>query len=831
MKARLRCTLLALGWLTTSAAFAEPTPSPYPELAPRFASFLEEVELLISDDERAAFLALGKDFQRDEFIRRFWKARDPYPKTARNELQEAWKERVLEARQRFSSLTEERAQMLLAFGKPEATVKATCLDLLRPLEIWHYSRAEKVRGAFALVFVSRTGSSTGPFRLWSPVAGVAELTTLSAGLSSNPEALFDRIGEECGRGQEILSGLSAAIDPQALGGFKALLPHPGDEWLRTFRAYSTELPAGAPTFAAELDLSYPGRRQSRTIVQGVLSVPRENLTELARDGARFVLDGEVLREGNLFEHFRYRFDLAGGDLVEGRFPVVFQRLLRAGEYTLVLKVEELTSGRFYRSEQTLSVPEAPSPPTALAAGPSAKGEPLREANAALVGTECSIELLSPPARLYVGRARFEAIAVGSRVARVRFELDGKLVLAKREAPYSVELDLGAAPRLHRLRAVAVGAGDEELAADELIINGGPHRFGIRLIEPRQGQPYTGSVPVSAVVDVPEGDALDRVELFLDASPVATLYQPPFNHPILIPPGVAASFVRAVAYLADGTFTEDAVLINNPSFAESVKVRMVELFTTVVDRRGRPVEDLTQKDFRVFEDGAEQEIARFERVRDQPIYAGLMLDTSGSMAEELADAVRGGLAFFSRVITPRDRAAVITFADGPRLAVRFTNDQEVLAGGLANLEAEGETALYDSLIYALYYFSGVTGKRALVLLSDGEDAGSRYRFEDVIDYARRTGVAIYPIGINLSTRQAEARLKLSRLARETGGLSFFVDGMSGIDRIYQAIEAELRAQYLIAYQAKPGGDEQRFREVEVRMRDSALEAKTISGYYP
>ena len=84
-----------------------------------------------------------------------------------------------------------------------------------------------------------------------------------------------------------------------------------------------------------------------------------------------------------------------------------------------------------------------------------------------------------------------------------------------------------------------------------------------------------------------------------------------------------------------------------------------------------------------------------------------------------------MGFFDKVITPKDRAAVITFADHPNLAVRFTNQQPLLAGGLAGLTASGNTALYDSLIYALYYFGGVKGKRAIILLSDGQDEGSHY----------------------------------------------------------------------------------------------------------
>jgi VWFA-related protein len=263
----------------------------------------------------------------------------------------------------------------------------------------------------------------------------------------------------------------------------------------------------------------------------------------------------------------------------------------------------------------------------------------------------------------------------------------------------------------------------------------------------------------------------------------------------------------------------------------VRVDLVELYTSVIDRKGAPVADLGRGDFSVLEDGRPQRVVRFELVRDLPIHAGVLLDTSASMLEELEDAVRAALRFFQQVITPRDRAAVITFNESHDLAVPFTNNPEVLAGGLAAVTAEGETALYDSLIYALHYFSGLKGKRALILLSDGQDVASRYRFEDALEFARRTGVAIYAIGLDLPQREFDARSKLQRLAEETGGHSFFIESAAHLDRVYERVEHELRSQYLLAYQSpeQEGGD--RYRTVEVKVARPGLEARTIRGYYP
>ena len=174
--------------------------------------------------------------------------------------------------------------------------------------------------------------------------------------------------------------------------------------------------------------------------------------------------------------------------------------------------------------------------------------------------------------------------------------------------------------------------------------------------------------------------------------------------------------------------------------------------------------------------------------------------------------------------------MLLFNDTWDLKVPLTNRPEDLASGLTGLKAEGETALYDSLVYALYYFSGLSGKRAVVVLTDGEDSSSRYKYEDTLEFARRSGVAIYTIGLDLTARDFDVLSKLRRLASETGGTCYTVARASELKSIYEKIEQELRTQYVLAYQSSQsqGGD---YRTVEVKLDRPGLKAKTIPGYFP
>ena len=153
-----------------------------------------------------------------------------------------------------------------------------------------------------------------------------------------------------------------------------------------------------------------------------------------------------------------------------------------------------------------------------------------------------------------------------------------------------------------------------------------------------------------------------------------------------------------------------------------------------------------------------------------------------------------------MITPNDRGALIVFNDHPLLAVKLTNQLQALAAGLAGLKAERGTSLYDSVVFSLFYFNGVKGQRALLLLSDGKDEGSRFNYEESLDFARRAGVAVYPIGLDIPRTESEMRKVLKKLAEETGGRNFFVKDPSELPAIYDAIQLELRSRYLLAYQS-------------------------------
>jgi len=829
-------TPLAAGAAKATRAERKEQKEAMQKLPDKYKQWLKVVDLLISDEERATFLALEKDYQRDAFIKQFWAVRDPYKSTARNEFEDRWQASIEQSMALFGNLDDDRARVLLLNGSPNARMEARCSAIIWPIEVWYYVRSEKTHSELIVVFYRRWGA--GPFRVWSPQEGVEAL--FSGGAGDNGGHDLTAIASGCRDGDKIAGGIGW-VQSQGMGYSMmeaSMLSKPDNqsgEWVASFNSYSTDLTEGAPPLPAKLSLEFPGRYQNRTVMQGVVSVPATGATQSSLAGANtydLLLNGEVLQNGELFDSFRYKFDLPAASAAgpgTASLPLVFQRFLRPGDYMLIVKVEDINSKKAWREERTITVPStdriAPVPPQSDTDVVSARL--LEEANAAISTGETTLKLVPPFGELLTGMQRFDTLTTGQNIGQVTFALDGKPVLTKKRPPFSVELDLGALPRPRRLTATAVDASGSQVAGDEMLINSAANRFQVRLVEPQRGKRYENSLLARADVAVPDGQTVERVEFFLNEDKVATVYQPPYQQPVLLPKGSEIAYVRAVAYLADGNSTENLVFVNAPENMAELNVNFVELYASVFDRQGHPVSGLAQKDFAVTEDGAKQEIARFERVTDLPIHAAVAIDVSASMEKSVDKARQAALQFLQGTIKPKDRAAVVTFNDHPNLAVKFTNDLPALAGGLAGLKAERGTALYDSVIFSLFYFTGVKGQRALLLLTDGKDEGSRFTFDDAMDYARRAGVTIYAIGLG---EDADKR-KLEKLAEETGGRSFFLKSVDELAGIYSTIESELRSQYLIAYQSTNTTGGNTFRSVDLKVAKPGLEAKTIRGYYP
>ena len=820
--------LLALG---LCAGVAGATSLPEPELDGFYDRWLAGVSAWMLEPERQAFEALSDDVSREVFIRRFWQARMTSPGDGDGQNLTRWHLNFEEARHRFDSLSDERAQALLIAGKPaKVAVFAGCRNVVRPLRVWVYEgwngRHGTARDGMHLLFWL-DGGAGGNYRLWSPEAGVAPLIFDGPARhrSWSIEEVIDYTRDKgCfrwspGDAVTVADALRGASGEAALRSLA--VPLPADpSWLEGLTA---ELAGGADgLLPAALEIEFPGRYQTKTVLLGRVHVPTgavaRNAEGLLFD--RFRIAGDVRQGSRLIDAFRVVHLVAGAaPEAPGVLVLDFYRRLRPGSYSLELRVEDEDGLGLLRQSRPIEVPrlehEAPAP-----AGRRHGLPGLTRGEVGVLTTLPGVEILRPGSELLVGEVEVEAVTTGGPIERLEFLLDGEPAGGDDAPPWAATVDLGEEPRPQLLEALALAPDGRELARDAATLGDG-RRFAVRLVAPLPG---SGGRQAEVEVDVPADRRLEKLELFVNRERVATLREPPYVHPLPAPDPAVTTYVRALATLDDGASMEDLVFVHSPNPFERVDVQLVELYTSVRDRQGRFVKGLTAEDFRVLEDGVPQQIRRFDTVANLAINVAILMDVSSSMRKKIGIATRSAQRFFEAVLSDRDQASFLTFNHDVRRVVPFTADVDDLRQGVSGFRAWGTTRLFDGIVYAAHSFGGLDGKRALVLLSDGHDVDSDFTFKQVFETVLRSGVAVYPIALGFDNQH------LTALAEASGGSFFHIGGASYLDEIYRRIEEELRSQYLLVYDP-PATGRRELRRVEVEVLGEGLTARSIQGYYP
>jgi len=349
----------------------------------------------------------------------------------------------------------------------------------------------------------------------------------------------------------------------------------------------------------------------------------------------------------------------------------------------------------------------------------------------------------------------------------------------------------------------------------------------------------GPVDVEIALDVPRDRRLERLEIYWNDELAATLYGPPYRHRVNIPRDRPVGYLRASVRLTDGTIAEDAVLLNSTSVGERLDVRLIELYVVVTDRDGRPVRGLGKNDFRLLQDGREQEISGFDDAGALPLSLGLAFDSSASMFLKLPAVREAARTLLTGGLSARDRALLVDFDSEPRLVTGMTGSLDTVSAGLGTLLADGNSDLFKAIIFSLEKLQTVFGRKALVVYSDGIGEGEKTSYRACIRAARRSNVPVYLIVTNQRAAQATESgtpgsldgyaERLHDLATATGGRAFFVMPNQNLTDVHANILQELRSQYLLTYYP-PTTAAEVWRKVQVELKKRGYQARTMSGYY-
>jgi Ca-activated chloride channel family protein len=269
----------------------------------------------------------------------------------------------------------------------------------------------------------------------------------------------------------------------------------------------------------------------------------------------------------------------------------------------------------------------------------------------------------------------------------------------------------------------------------------------------------------------------------------------------------------------------------------VNVDLVNILCSVFDKNTNSfTTSLTREDFTVYEDGKKQVIENFARETDLPLTLAMLIDTSGSVAPKLSFEQEAAISFFQEVLSEKDRGMLVEFATGVNLVQDFTNDPNKLAEGISALRAAGGTSLYDAIFLSCdEKLIRATGRKAIIILSDGNDESSRHTLQQAKEMALRAEAMIFVIsvskggfsGVNNDTSYDNI---LTELATDTGGRVFFPFKLEELYETFHRINQELRSQYSIGYTSQNTDRNGGYRKIEVKVQGGDFKLNYRQGYY-
>ena len=412
---------------------------------------------------------------------------------------------------------------------------------------------------------------------------------------------------------------------------------------------------------------------------------------------------------------------------------------------------------------------------------------------------------------------------GLENARVTIIVDGQKIADGLTAPHKVIIDFGTTAVEHRISVLANGPNRRRIQWQETINRGRlPLSVKVKPVDLR-------SRVFEATTTAPPEDPVAVVEVWDGGTLVASASSAPYR--FTVPEDLLATgFVQVTARTKSGEEAADFWSSLGDVHVESIQVRTVPIFVSVVDRNGVTLDNVDRSLFRVLDNESEARIIEFGKAFDQPISIALLLDSSASMTYSLQRATKAAQEFTSRTLKEGDRCAVFAVQEVPRRKQALTGDLALVSTSLKTFTPSGQTALFDALATAIRELKNEKNRRAIIVLTDGGDTASVASFDEIEKTTMQAGIPIYFIAYNTGG-DTEARdiERLRHVATQTGGF-VAVATEQNLQAKYHEIEKDLRAQFAIRYQVTDYARTNEWRRVRVVLASPKMTARTIRGYF-
>ncbi|MDH3626984.1 MAG: VWA domain-containing protein [Acidobacteriota bacterium] len=352
-------------------------------------------------------------------------------------------------------------------------------------------------------------------------------------------------------------------------------------------------------------------------------------------------------------------------------------------------------------------------------------------------------------------------------------------------------------------------------------------FSITIAEPPNQTVVFGRTKIVADLKSTDASQVERVEFIVGDTVVFVDRESPWEYFHDFGAGDRSNIVKVVAHHIEGVTVSDTIVTRKLRFVTVDRVNRVLLWVTATDKKGDLITDLEEDDFVLNENGEPQKIIDFYR-EDRPITMAILVDTSGSMRDKLKD-VHEAAGDFVSTLRPEDKALVIDFNANVFLIQDLTADHEALRKSIESTEAFANTALYDALHASYRRIGDIEGRKAIVVLSDGEDTISQFSYQRVLKEAKSNNTMIFSIGLGYGGGGADTNV-LKELSASTGGQFFYAKKPQQLVEIYARIAEELRAQFYISYSTNNEKWDGHWIKLKVHSKRDDVSIRARRGYF-
>jgi VWFA-related protein len=373
-------------------------------------------------------------------------------------------------------------------------------------------------------------------------------------------------------------------------------------------------------------------------------------------------------------------------------------------------------------------------------------------------------------------------------------------------------------------ALAAGVSAKGASATDRVAPPQPSSPQVRIVSPASGAFVVGPTRLSATVE--PSDQVTSVTFFVDALKVCTVTARPFECEWDAGRLISEHLLRVVVNLAGGGRLVKTARTTAAQFAETVDVDIVKVTVTVMDDRNRYVKGLPRSAFRVSEDGRAQTISHFF-AEDAPLELVVAVDMSESMRPAMSN-LKKAVSDFLGAVPLRHGVTLLGFNDNVFTLAQRAADPAARVKAVDRLTPWGATALYDVMLKGADLLDVQTGRKALVVFTDGEDAGSNATITDVEERLQRSDLTLYMIGQGQGIVSAPLKKVMERLSQPTGGRAFFTERAGELHRIFNELLDELSQQYGLGYQSTNSARDDTWRQITVDV-DGQRRVRARQGY--